>query len=178
MGADYQYQGSSTLTDLGGDSAAVTGLSGTNIRYGLEFDIPVRPIFSIEVDLEYKNISLTGTGPADGGTTPSAIVNSINYIALGAMGKFYAGVNSDWWFGPGVEYDYASSGTLQVGSRPTYTWQSSELKNLYMIYGATGYDFMSSKKFYISPSFRLGALINGSPLTFELDMILSGIYRF
>jgi hypothetical protein len=47
-----------------------------------------------------------------------------------------------------------------------------------MLYGATGYDFMSSKNFYITPSFRLGALLNASPFTFELDMILSGIYRF
>jgi len=180
IGFNYQFQGSKTLSDSAGDSATVTGLSGTNVVLGILFDIPLSPTFSLELDANYKPSSLTGTGTdvGIGATLPSTIVDQQVFYALGVTGKIYSGVNSDWWYGPGLEYDHGNSGSLQFGANPTYTFTSSDLANYIMVYAATGYDFSSSKNFYITPSFRFGAVVNGNPPIYEFDMIISGSYRF
>lgn len=178
LGFNYQYQPSKTVTDSIGDSAAVTGLSGTNLIFGLLFDIPFSQTFSLEVDAGYKPSSLTGTGTNAGASQPSTIVAQQTFYTLGVIGKFYAAENSDWWYGPGVDYEAGSSGSLHVGANPTYTYTSGDLNNYIMLFAATGYDFSSSKNFYITPSFRLGAIVNGAPLIFEVDMLISGSYRF
>lgn len=178
LGFNYQYQGSRTVTDSIGDSASVTGLSGTNLVLGLLVDIPFTPTFTLEADVTYKPSSLTGTGTNIGTTQPSTIVDQQTFYALGVIGKMYAGVSSDWWYGPGLEYEMGSSGSLNFGAKPVYTFMSSDLSNYILLFAATGYDFSSSKNFYITPSFRFGAIVNGSPAIFEFDMIVSGSYRF
>lgn len=178
LGFNYQYQGSKTITDPIGDSVSVTGLSGTNLVIGLLFDIPLSPTFTLEVDATYKPSSLTGTGTDVGTTSPSTIVNLQTSYGLGVIAKWYAGVSSDWWYGPGIEYDLANSGSLNIGAKPLYSYPSSSLTNYVLLFAATGYDFSSSKNFYITPSFRLGAAVNGNPTIIEFDMIVSGSYRF
>ncbi len=178
IGFNYQYQGSKTITDSVGDSVSVAGLSGTNLVLGLLFDIPFTPTFTLEVDATYKPSSLTGTGTNIGTTQPSTIVDQQTSYALGVIGKKYGGVSSDWWYGPGLEYEMGNSGSLNIGAKPVYTFPTSSLSNYILLFAATGYDFSSSKNFYITPSFHLGAILNGNPAIFEFDMIISGSYRF
>jgi len=178
VAVNYQNQSTSQVTDSGGDAASLSGFSGTNFMFAVNFNIPVKPTFTIETDLIYKPITLTGNGTAALAGNPSNISNHQNYIALSVTAKFYSDTNSDWWYGPGLEVDHGMSGSLQIGSSAAYAYTSADLKTLVMLYGATGYDFMSTKNFYITPSFRLGALLNGSPFIIEADAIISGTLRF
>jgi hypothetical protein len=178
IGVNYQNQSVSQVSDSGGDSSTASGLSGVNFMLGLLFNFPVKPTISLETNLVYKPTTITGTGTATGTSNLSNIANRQNFVALSETVKLYSGPNSDWWYGPGLEMDYGMSGSLQLGQRAAYIYSSSDLKTLFMVYGATGYDFMSTKNFYITPSFRLGALINGSPLIIEADILISGSLRF
>jgi hypothetical protein len=178
IGLNYQRQSTSQVSDSAGDSASVSGLSATDFIIGINFSIPVKPTFSLETDLLYKPIGLTGNGTAANSTSLSNISDRQNFAGLSETAKFYSAPNSDWWYGPGVEIDYGISGSLQVGTANVYQFNSSDLKTLYGIYFSTGYDFMSKNNFYITPAFRLGAYLNGSPLIVEANVTISGAYRF
>jgi hypothetical protein len=177
LGMNYMFQGGSTVSDPVGDTASAGGLSGINFEYGLLFDIPLNKVLTVETNLIYKSISLSGSGPSPS-QNYNTIVNQENFLEILAMLKRYANEASDWWYGLGLSYDYGLSGSLQIGSQVNYSYKSSDIKGLYNVFLGTGYDFMSSKNFYFTPQFRLGAYPNGSPIIFEFAFLVAGTYRF
>jgi hypothetical protein len=176
-GLNYTTESSRNITDANNNTYVASSLSGTNFQFGVDGTMGMSPTFTLEAYLEYKPSSLNANLSASNGTLTYPVTFTQTFIALGAIGRFYAHPYGSFWYGPGLEFDYGSNSQLTSQSNLFQTISVSN--NLFFyLFAAVGYDFPIGRNFYATPEIKFGAIVNTSPVIIEADVLVNLGYKF
>lgn len=179
-GGNFQYQGGRTRTSADGNSS-ISAMSGISYIFGLSYDFPLGSQTSLSANVHYKNVSLTGTSKYALTAIPNQDTDTFlkqQFLGIGGVLKMYPSFQSSWWWGGGIQYDKAISGTLKYGGFNEITLQGSELPSFMYVFGAIGANFPLGASLFLNAEIRAGALLIASPMIYEADALLSLGYVF
>jgi len=170
-------QGSREFDDGEGSKKILSNMDGSSNFFGLFGDFPLNEMFTLRLEVTFRENSFTGDFGISGQDT-QVVELTQSFFAVGGMFKYYPLKNYPYWLGLSTEFANGTSVNLVYANDGEVDVDSEDLPFFIILQAVIGGDFHIWNDFYFIPDFRYGQVINTEPAITALEGRLNFAYRF
>ncbi len=173
----YTSQDEREFDNGDGSPVVIEKLTGTSVFFGFFGDIPISSRFTLRAGLDFRTNEMTGEFGIEGQDTQTVELTQ-SFLAFSAILKFYPWATGNYWFGGGLELANGTSVDLKYANSDEVEVGDEDLPFFIFVQIVTGYDLHIAGPVFLIPDVRIGAVINTSPMIFDVEGRMNVAYRF